>query len=71
MTVASARPRLECFFDCSSLTSITLPESVTELGKSVFYGCDLSSLDFLNTGIMAKVVASIQAGRCGRAQATT
>ena len=39
-----------CFFDCFALTSVVLPESVTELGKSAFYGCDFTSLDFLNTG---------------------
>lgn len=32
-----------CFYDCSSLTSITIPNSVTSLGKSCFYGC--SSLE--------------------------
>ena len=29
----------ECFKDCNSLTSITIPESVTSLGSSCFYGC--------------------------------
>ena len=28
-----------CFYDCSSLTSVTIPSSVTSLGKYCFYGC--------------------------------
>jgi len=28
-----------CFEDCSGLTSITIPSSVTSLGESCFYGC--------------------------------
>lgn len=27
------------FYGCSSLTSITIPESVTTIGMSAFYGC--------------------------------
>ena len=52
VTVADGVERLpeNCFFDCFALQSIVLPDSVKELGKSVFYGCDFSSLDFLNTG---------------------
>ena len=34
------------FSDCSSLTSITLPEGVTSIGNSAFYGC--SSLTSIN-----------------------
>ena len=29
-----------CFWDCSGLTSITIPSSVTSLGESCFSGCD-------------------------------
>ena len=27
------------FYDCTGLTSITIPNSVTEIGWSAFYGC--------------------------------
>ncbi|MDE7294443.1 MAG: leucine-rich repeat domain-containing protein [Oscillospiraceae bacterium] len=27
------------FYNCTSLESITIPESVTKIGKSVFYNC--------------------------------
>lgn len=28
-----------CFYTCSSLTSITIPSSVTSLGENCFHGC--------------------------------
>ncbi len=31
----------EVFFECSSLTSIEIPNSVTKIGQSSFYGCEL------------------------------
>ncbi|MBR3863452.1 MAG: leucine-rich repeat protein [Clostridia bacterium] len=38
------------FHKCSSLTSITIPESVTSIGSSAFYGCSsLTNVTFENT----------------------
>ena len=41
---------VECFMDCSSLTSITIPNSVTSLGEDCFYGCSsLTSVTLPNS----------------------
>ena len=34
-----------CFSGCSNLSSITLPESITSIGKNAFYNCNLSSFN--------------------------
>ncbi|MGN1060833.1 MAG: leucine-rich repeat protein, partial [Candidatus Coproplasma sp.] len=37
------------FYYCSSLTSVTIPNSVTSIGAWAFYGCDsLTSVTFEN-----------------------
>ena len=37
------------FYDCSGLTSITIPESVTRIEDRAFYGCNgLTSLTLLS-----------------------
>ena len=42
--------RAGCFENCSSLTIVTIPETVTRLPERCFYGCiNLSSLTLPNT----------------------
>ena len=31
--------RSDAFFECTSLTSVTIPNSVTSIGEDAFYGC--------------------------------
>ena len=38
-----------CFYNCKSLTSITIPKSVTSIGMKAFYGTDVTSVTFENT----------------------
>ena len=40
-----------CFNSCSSLQSITLPNSVTSLGDNCFYNCGLTSINIPNSVI--------------------
>ena len=40
--------RAKAFYDCSSLTSVIIPYSVTSIGNSAFYGC--SSLESVTIG---------------------
>ena len=39
----------DCFRDCSSLTSVTLPESVTSLEYGCFWGCSFTSISLPST----------------------
>lgn len=40
----------QCFLNCSSLTSVEIPEGYTEIGNYAFYGCEnLSAVSFPST----------------------
>ena len=59
----------EAFSDCSGLTSVTIPASVTAIGHGAFFGCDGLKIKiivtdwsvFLNNGIINKILHAMDA----------
>ena len=48
-----------CFRDCKQLASITIPETITEVGGSAFYGCSkLDEVYFPQKGEKVKILGS-------------
>lgn len=51
------------FFGCTNLTAVTIPEWVTGIGDSAFYGCKALKLVVINSEAVAKQLTSFSA--CG------
>lgn len=43
------------FFECSSLTSVTIPASVTEIGANAFNNCGVTSLSFADASAITSI----------------
>lgn len=51
--IDSIRPY--AFFECSSLTSVTIPASVTEIGANAFNNCGVTSLSFEDASAITSI----------------
>lgn len=54
------------FYDCVRLSSVSLPESLSEVGENCFTGCSLAEADFSKTRVQSFPRECFSRGRLGK-----